>query len=104
MFYNLRAISASFFGSLLIRIYIVLPFNMGMKINSVYWIIFHIFLPAADFFQSELLKKKIFQEYHQFQTVWIQIRLDIFLGLIWVQIVCKDYKQTTLVGKELKTK
>ena len=26
---------------------------------------------------------------------------DILSGLIWVQIVCKSYQQTTLVGKEL---
>ena len=25
---------------------------------------------------------------------------DIWLGLIWVQTVCKSYQQTTLVGKE----
>ena len=27
------------------------------------------------------------------QTVWIQIRPDILSGLIWVQTVCKVYKQ-----------
>ena len=32
------------------------------------------------------------------QTVWIQIRPDILSGLIWVQIVCTGYQQTTLVG------
>ena len=35
------------------------------------------------------------------KLVWIQIRLDIMLGLIYVQIVCKVVQQTTLVGKEL---
>ena len=29
------------------------------------------------------------------QTVWIQIRPNILLGLIWIQTVCKGYKQTT---------
>ena len=50
------------------------------------------------------LFKRIFQEYHQsFQTVWIQIRTDVLSGLIWVQIVCKDYQQTTKVASsELK--
>ena len=38
------------------------------------------------------------------QTVWIQIRPDILSGLIWVQTVHKGYRQTTLVGKEFKTK
>ena len=35
-------------------------------------------------------------------TVWIQIRPDNLLGLVWLQTVCKGYQQTTLVGKELK--
>ena len=35
------------------------------------------------------------------QTVWIQIRPDILLCLIWVQTVCKCYQQTTLVSKDL---
>ena len=42
------------------------------------------------------------------QTVWIQIRPDILLGLIWVQTVCKGYissqQKSSLVGKELNTK
>ena len=29
------------------------------------------------------------------QTVWIQIKTDILLILIWVQTVCKGYCQTT---------
>ena len=29
------------------------------------------------------------------KTVWIQIRLDIVSGLIWVQTVCKGYHQQT---------
>ena len=29
--------------------------------------------------------EKLFQEYHQCQTAWIQIRPNILLGLIWVQ-------------------
>ena len=38
------------------------------------------------------------------QTVWIQIRPDILLGLIWVEIVCKGYQQTSkcLAGSALK--
>ena len=35
------------------------------------------------------------------QTVWMQIRLNVLSGLIWVQTVYIDYQQTTLVGKEL---
>ena len=48
------------------------------------------------FFQNQL------QEYHQCQTVWIQIRPDMWSGLIWIQTICKGYQQTTLGGKELK--
>ena len=36
------------------------------------------------------------------QTVWIQIRPTILLGLIWVQTVYKGYQQTTLGDKELE--
>ena len=32
------------------------------------------------------------------QTVWIQIRPNILLGLIWVQTVCKGYQQMTKVA------
>ena len=66
-----------------------------------YLVIFLLFfLLSADFFQNQLFKNP-FQEYHQCQTVWIQIRPDILAGLIWVQTVCKGYQQMTLVGKEL---
>ena len=30
-------------------------------------------------------------------TVWIQIRFGILLGLVWVQTACKAYRQTTKV-------
>ena len=66
-----------------------------------YWVIIHVFLLSADdFFQNQLFQN-LFQEYHQCQTVWIQIRPDILAGLIWVQTACKGYQQMTLVGKEL---
>ena len=35
------------------------------------------------------------------QSVWIQIMPDILSGLIWVQTVCKGYKQMTLWHKAL---
>ena len=35
----------------------------------------------------------------QCQTSWIQIMLDVLLGLVWVQSVCKGYEQTTLGDK-----
>ena len=36
------------------------------------------------------------------QPVWIQIRPDILLGLIWAQTVCKGYQQMSLAGREFK--
>ena len=33
------------------------------------------------------------------QTVWVQP--DIVVGLIWVQLDCKGFQQTTQAGKEL---
>ena len=47
--------------------------------------------------------EKFFQECHQCQTVWIQIRPDILSGLIWVQTVCRGNQQMTLIDKELNT-
>ena len=35
------------------------------------------------------------------QTVCIQIKPSILLGLIWGQTGCKDYQQMTPVGKDL---
>ena len=37
------------------------------------------------------------------QTVWIQIRPYISLGLILVQTASKGYQQATKVGKQLKS-
>ena len=33
--------------------------------------------------------KILFQEWHQCQTVWVQIRSEVLSGMIWVQTVCK---------------
>ena len=40
----------------------------------------------------DLLKSKLLSE---FQIVWIQIRTNILLVLIWVQSVCRGNQQTT---------
>ena len=37
------------------------------------------------------------------QTVWIQIRPDILLFLIWVQTICKGYQQTTKAATSRQT-
>ena len=57
-------------------------------------------LSPNDFFKVNLYKI-FFQEYHQCQKIWIQIRQDVLSGLIWVQAVCKSYQQITPAGKGL---
>ena len=61
---------------------------------------FSYFLSSADIFQIQLF----FFKFSECLTVWIQIRSDIFSGLIWVQTVCKGYQQTTLAGKVLNNR
>ena len=65
------------------------------SIVSAYWVIMHFFLSSADFFQNQLFEER---KPSECQTVWIQIRPEVLSGLIWIQIVCKGYQQTTLVG------
>ena len=54
------------------------------------------FLSSADFFKIIFLNL-LSGIPLECQTVWIQIRPYVLLGLIWVQTVCKSYQQTTLV-------
>ena len=51
---------------------------------------FHVLTFFIFFFQK-------FLSLSMCQTVWIQIRTDFVSVLIWVQTVCKEYKQTTKV-------
>ena len=46
-------------------------------------------------FSLGALRVKVLGTLSECQTVWIQIRTDILLVLIWVQTVCKGYQQTT---------
>ena len=69
--------------------------------NSAHWVILHAFLLSADLFQNQIFRKILSGIPSECQTVWIQMRPDIFSVLIWVQTVCKGYQQTMLVGKEL---
>ena len=74
---------------------------------TAYWEILHAFLSSADFlfiYQNYLFPKILSGIPSECQTAWIQIRQDILSGLIWVQTVCKDYQQRTLVGKEFRLK
>ena len=59
-------------------------------------------MSSADFYFKINLFDKLLQEDHQCQTVWIQNRLQILLGLSWVQTFCKGYKQMTQVGVKPK--
>ena len=53
---------------------------------------------SCFFFSKLTFSKEFFQEHnHECQTVWIQIRTDILLVLIWVQTVCKDQQQFVVV-------
>ena len=58
------------------------------------------FLSSADFFQNHFFRKILSGISSECQTVWIQVKPDILLGLIWVQTVCKGYQQMTLVVNE----
>ena len=58
-------------------------------------------MSSADFFSKLTFKKKSFRKTTKVSKVWIQIKPNEILGLIWVQTVCKDYRQTTQAGKEL---
>ena len=59
------------------------------------------FFRLLIFFKIDFYKKMISRIPSECQTFWIQIRPNVMSGLIWVQTVCKNYQQTTLVDKEL---
>ena len=52
-------------------------------------------------FQNQHIWKGLSGTPSECQKVWIQIKPDILSDLIWVQTVCKNYQQTTLVEKDL---
>ena len=73
-----------------------------MFLNSLHAGYFHVFFcRLLIFFQNQLIRK-LLQEYDQGVNLESQISLAILLGLIWVQTVCKVYRQTTkfTTGKE----
>ena len=59
------------------------------------------FVVCRSFFIINFLEEKIFQKYHQCQTVWIQIRPDVLSGLIWVQLFAKVINRQK-VSKKLR--
>ena len=58
----------------------------------------HSSLSSADFFSKSTFSENSFRNIIRVSNVWIQVRPDILLGLIWVQTVCKGYQQTTVVS------
>ena len=66
---------------------------------TVLWVISYAFVVILIFFKNFT---KNFQEHNQSQTVWIQIRPDILLGLIWIQTVYKDYQQMAKIAASKK--
>ena len=61
----------------------------------MFWVIFHAFLASAERFWKNLLESP-----SECQTVWIQIRPDIWSGLIQGQTACKVVQQMTIVSIE----
>ena len=60
---------------------------------------FACFLSSVVFFlKINFLKKNLSVIPSEYQTIWIQIKPDVFSGLIWVKTVCKGYQQTTEVA------
>ena len=53
---------------------------------------FMLFLSSADFFTMNFFINSGIPS--ECQADWIQIKPDVLSGLIWVQTVCKSYKQT----------
>ena len=67
----------------------------ALRINKYVacWVILHGFSVSADIFQNYHFRKVLSDIPSECQTVWVQIRPDKMLDLIWVQIVCKGDQQ-----------
>ena len=63
-------------------------FDENLPYERVDQVTLSLLVNFTDFLQINFFEK-FFQEYHQCQTVWTQIRPDILSGMIWVQAVCK---------------
>ena len=64
------------------------------KITQHAWAILCAFVVICFFFFGFFFKNNL----SEFQSVWIQIRTDIWSVLIWVQTVCKDCEQTEKIA------
>ena len=58
--------------------------------NSLHAGNFFMILSSADFLQTYFSQKP-----SECQTVWIQMKPNILLGLIWVQKACNGFQKTT---------
>ena len=65
-----------------------------LKISYMFFSI----LSSADLFQNQVFRKNIAGIPSECHTIWIQIRPDILLSLIWLQTVRKGYPQMTSVS------
>ena len=62
-----------------------------------------LFFRSADFFKLNFLKI-LFGNTIRVPNNWVQIRPDIFSGLIWVQTVCMGYQQKKNSRQELRVR
>ena len=60
-----------------------------------------LFLHLIFFFQNQLFRRILSGIQAECQTFWVQVRPDIWSGLVWVQTDCKSYQQMTLGDKRV---
>ena len=58
------------------------------------------YLSTAFLLKNYIFAKNSIRNVISVKQFWIQIRLDVLSGLIWIQTVCKGYQQKMLAGKE----
>ena len=78
--------------------------NLHNSSPSTCWPSIHCMLGnffTCRFFQNQLFPKILVRTLLECQTVWIQIRTNILSVLIWIQTVCKGYKQMTKVATSM---
>ena len=72
----------------------------ALWVNSLHAEYFYILFCHMLFFflKIDFFLKKNPEITSECYTVWNQIRPNIMLGLIWIQIICKGYRQMKLAG------
>ena len=68
------------------------------------WVIFLAFVVVWRLFRIIFFQKILSRTLSECQMIWIKIRTDILLVLIWAQTVCKDYQQTPKVSTSKESK